>query len=499
MNNSTQPGGAKRVLMNSSFYVFSALLVDAVGFFLLPVYLMFLDSSEYGKVSIANSFIDVAVIVAALSLHMAIARFYADYKTDKKKAARYFGTVLVFTLIVSVLFSVFCFLFGSLLEKYIFSGIDFYPMIFLVVISIPFRAIRNIHRFILRAMQSGGELALANLTVFVAQAVLTLILIGPLKMGASGMLLAALIIHLFYAIYIYVDLKIKKILTLCFDCSIIKQSLKYSLPIMPHNLSSYIATLVSRVLLNGFFGTATVGLYSVASQFGIVVNTIQSSSNNALTPWFFDYKNSGSKNKKTIQALTKAFTLFYAFCLLGVGLFAKEIIIILTGKDYLDAWKVIPVIVIAYCIKSIYYFYLNIFLYYKKASQKLFIGTVVGNLINVIVSAILTPPLQMYGPAIAMIVSQAFISVYVYCVGKKYDKDSFSIRLIAGPLLIALTVMIVGNILGYCFFNDTLNLLDLMMKIGLFIVFLLYCLATSKNEVKVLLYHIKSRKKEKIS
>jgi len=214
MNRDKSSTGTKKVLLNSSFYIFSALLVDAIGFFLLPVYLIFLDAEEYGTVSIANGFTDVAVIIAALSLHMAIARFYADYQEDKEKVATYFGSILLFTLVTSLLFSCLCFVARPLLERFVFSGIPFYPVVFLVIVSLPFRALRNIHRFILRGMQSGGELALVNLIVFVLQAGLTLLMIGPMKLGAEGMLLATLIVHAAYTVFLYVDLRIKGLIKL---------------------------------------------------------------------------------------------------------------------------------------------------------------------------------------------------------------------------------------------------------------------------------------------
>lgn len=486
--------GAKKVLLNSSFYIFSALLVDAIGFFLLPVYLIFLDAEEYGKVSIANGFTDVAVIIAVLSLHMAIAWFYADYKEDKEKVATYFASILLFTFATSVAFSGLCFAVRPLLERFVFSGILFYPVVFLVIISLPFRALRNIHRFILRGMQSGGELALTNLIAFVLQAGLTLLMIGPMKMGAAGMLLATLIIHVAYTVFIFADLRIKGLIKLRISSRMVKESLKYSVPIMPHNLSSYIATLVSRVLLNGFFGTATVGLFSVASQFGIVVDTIESSSNNALTPWFFDYKNRSDGNTSTIRSLTKAFVVFFGFCLLGLGLFSKEIIIILTSEDYLNAWKVIPVIVIAYCVKAIYYFYLNVLLYFKAASKKLFIGTVVGNLLNVVVAAIMTPSLGMYGPAIALIAAQLFIAVYVYKVSVKYDRDSFLFKQILFPLIIALVLMVIGDIPSYIFFSAHLSIVDFAIKVVLLIAYMAYCYFTNKNEIHMLIIKLRNRK-----
>lgn len=497
MNKKKPSNGAGKVLLNSGFYVFSALLVDAVGFFLLPIYLLFLSTEEYGKVTIANGFVDVAVILAVFSLHMAIARFYADYKNDKEKVATYFCTLLVFSLASSTVFSILCFLLRPFLENKVFSGIDFYPVIFLVIISLPFRVLRNIHRYILRGTQNGGELALVNLIVFIAQAGFVLLFIGPMDMGAEGMLLAALIVHVLYSIFVIIDLKVKGLLKFSYNFEMLKSSLKYSVPIMPHNLSTYIATLVSRVVLNGWFGITTVGLFGVASQFGTVVDTIESSSNNALTPWFFDYKNDKDGKVATIRSLTKAFCVFFGFCILGLGLFAKEIIIILTKPEYLDAWKVIVVLVIAYAVKVVYYLYLNVLLYYKEGSKKLFVGTVSGNLLNVFVAVLLTPYIGMYGPAVALIAAQLLIAFYVYKVSRKYDTESFKLSHIIRVLVIASGLAIAGNALGYFFYEGSISLVDVSIKIALIVGYVVFSYFANKKEIEVLIRKLKNRKKGK--
>lgn len=474
----------KKVLVNSSFYIFSALLVDAVGFILLPIYLIFLDSTEYGKVSIANGFIDVVIILASLSLHMAVGRFYVEYKNEQKKVAQYFCSILTFVTIVSVIFSGILFWLQGVLEKYVFKGIAFFPIVFLVIISIPFRALRNIHRAILRGMQCGAELAIVNLVVFIVQAGLTFLFIGPLKYGAAGMLLAALIVHVLYTFFIFFDMKCKKLLSFSVRWNVVFESLRYSLPIMPHNLSSYIATLVSRVLLNNYFNTSMVGLYSVASQFGTVVDTVESSANNALTPWFFSYKKDKIENRDSINKIIKALAVFYGFCLLGIGLFSQEAILLFVDSEYAEAWKVVPIIVIAFSFKAVYYFYLNVLLYYKEASKKLFIATVVGNLVNVVASAVFTPKMGMFGTGIALVMAQIFIGSVVFIFSRKYDTESIKIYDVAIPLVMSVGFMLLGNIPSYIIFENTLNISNFVIKLCVLLLYIGICVIFNRATIK---------------
>ncbi|MBL1992578.1 sugar lyase, partial [Klebsiella pneumoniae] len=84
-------------LENSFLYTFSSLLINAVSFFLLPVYTLFLTPQDYGIVNLANNFIQVTIFAIAFSLYSAVVRFYADFKNDIEKVKRFYGTIVTFT------------------------------------------------------------------------------------------------------------------------------------------------------------------------------------------------------------------------------------------------------------------------------------------------------------------------------------------------------------------------------------------------------------------
>ena len=65
----------KKVLENSFFYMFSSLLVKAMGFFLLPIYTIFLTPEEYGVTNLVTGFINTATFIVAFSLYSAAIRF----------------------------------------------------------------------------------------------------------------------------------------------------------------------------------------------------------------------------------------------------------------------------------------------------------------------------------------------------------------------------------------------------------------------------------------
>src|SRR5699024_12058379 len=240
----------KRVLENSFLYTFSQLLVKGIGFLLLPLYTYFLTPDDYGIVNLINSFLQISLYIITFSLGSGIMRFYVDYKDDLKDLKRYLGTIIIFVIISSILFIILGFLFNNLLIRWFFEDIAFFPYVFIALITVLFIILHRIHQDIMQAMQQGRKLTLINLAVFFITVIFNVTFIVILQYGAVGMLLAQLIVMFGYAFYIVYDLRKNNLFTVCLDLKILWSALKYSIPLIPHNLSTRLASFVSRVLLN---------------------------------------------------------------------------------------------------------------------------------------------------------------------------------------------------------------------------------------------------------
>ena len=139
----------KKVLENSFLYTFSSLLVKAIGFMLLPVYTKFLTPDDYGITNLVNSFTGVASFIVAFSLYSAIIRFYVDYKSDREKLKRFYGSIY---LSISGLILSDCIRLENFVRKYLmelnFSACGY--MISSLTLYVTYT-----HQSILKGMQSG--------------------------------------------------------------------------------------------------------------------------------------------------------------------------------------------------------------------------------------------------------------------------------------------------------------------------------------------------------
>ena len=134
-----------KVISNSIIYSISGLLIKCFSFFLLPLYTAYLTTADYGVTNIANSFLSTMGFVVAFSLYSAVIRFYVDLKDDPERLKRFYGTIILFVTASGILFFVLFSLGRSLLTKYVFSEMDYFPIIFLCLMSLIFNCQHTIY------------------------------------------------------------------------------------------------------------------------------------------------------------------------------------------------------------------------------------------------------------------------------------------------------------------------------------------------------------------
>ncbi len=419
----------KKIFVNSIIYSASGILLKCFNFFLLPLYTTYLTTEDYGITSIAVSFINTAAFIVAFSLFSTVMRFYVDLKSDQVRLKRFYGTVSTFIFISSLCFFALLTAFRGIVSEKVFSGVDYYPVILICLISLVFHCQQVIYDNILRSQQRALKSSILSIAYFFSTFAFNIIFVVILKKGAVGSLLATMISYVIYTIYFHVSMNIKHEITYCFDWKLLKDALKYSIPILPHNLSTNIAQLISKVLISGSSSLASVGIYTVASQFGSIADTIQVYVDQAYGPWLYEKLHDRDEGyKEAIRRISRVLCVVIGFFFIAIGLFAQDYIVLLINKSYADAWKYVPLIVLVFAIKTVYYFYVEVLFYYKKASKYLFTATLSSSLLNILLSYWLIPLLDVYGSILADAISMIIRVVIIGFISNKYEKIGLQMR-----------------------------------------------------------------------
>ena len=160
--------GANKVVKNSLLYTIANMVTKASTFLLLFIYTnpSFLSTEDYGRVNLLTSFTNIAVLLVNLSLPYALIRFYAEYKLDKEKCRKFFGTIMTFMAVFGTAVVVLMIIFRNHIGNVLFKGIEIYPPVICTLLTLVFNALYQMYQSILQAKQQGGKFTKNSLLFF---------------------------------------------------------------------------------------------------------------------------------------------------------------------------------------------------------------------------------------------------------------------------------------------------------------------------------------------
>ncbi len=406
----------KKLAKNSLVYASFTLLQKGFAFFLIPLYTTQLTTEEYGVLGLVMAAIPFFVLIAGLSLRGSTAYFYYEYKDQNRDYLKaLWGTSFTFVLLVSVLFTALLWAGKALLLNYVFVNVTFYPYIFLALLSICTQPVYFYYQSMLKAKQEATKAAVLDFIYFISIITLTIVLILFYNFKAEGALLALAVSNGVF--FVYSLYQAGKEIRIGIQLGILKRVLRYSLPILPHNLSSWAMNLADRLILNSLTALSFVGLFDIGAQLGKLINIITLGVNSAYSPWFFEQIKTNTNHKTTIAFTAEKMLLLYILIGVAISWYSPEFLIIISKPAYHGAWIVVPFIAFAFVINGFYYSFSNVF--FLEKTKYLPMITLFGAGLNITLNFILIPRFGIMGAAISGLTSKVIFVAIAYIVSQR--------------------------------------------------------------------------------
>lgn len=464
-----------KIASNSVIYVVFNVLQKTLNFLLLPLYTIYLTPDDYGITNVLLSVSALLTILLTFSLQAASARFHYKYKEDVSNII--WGSNYLFIIINSLFWTVIaCLFYDYSLIFLVGENIPFFPYALIGILNCCFSPIYLYFQTYLQTTQRANFYVINNTAFFIIQLLLTLYFVVVLHWQAFGVLLAQLIVNFVFAVYAVIALR--KYITYSFSFKVLKKSLKYSFPLIPHNLSGWLNGMLDRVFINKIVNLASVGLYSVGYQVGGVINLITMGVNQAYVPFFFENHNN-QYGKKKILLFTDLGILAILVIALFFIYFSQEVIYIMTDAQYHTVWPVIIVLVIGHMFDCIYKFYVAV-LFLDNTKQLSFI-TITCALVTCALNVLLIKLIGYFGAALSFLLVQFITSVVVCVYAKRLRPDlRFNIRhhyfeVLFSIILAVLIVYLVQNCMLWIKLIS--KVMGLLTTIGIL-------LLTNSNQIK---------------
>lgn len=445
---------SNKILRSSFIYLALGFLPMGINFLLSPLYSHILTPEQNALLSQATIFQGFLGVFLSLSIDSAFSRFYFDFYKDEKKLREYMSSVIIFIVLLSSFVLVLLHLWGDPLflvfqKNQVFTfhkyGIwVFYSTFCVIVQSIFLSYYRNKEKIM--------GFAIVSLSYFLLSVCGILIGLLYFEAGAYGSLVGravaysalTIIVLTFFFRYAGFHLKIKYL----------KDSLRYSIPVIPYLLLMTLYGNIDRILIERYFSLGELGVYNFAFVISGAVSVLLSSGQNVISPMVYKLLSEDVVEEGKVR---NAFKWFHFICLslicLGLGLAVKFTEIFIAAQ-YQSILEYIGTLFLAYVFRAYYLIYVDSLFFYKK-TRWIFLITLGSFMIGLASNLLLIPTLGILGVCISVMIinltqaAGAYIQLILYKLNRNFYNlgfNHFFTVMIVGGYFLAMIVFIYSGI-----------------------------------------------------
>lgn len=375
----------KKLFSNSIIFTIGNLGSKFISFFMVPLYTYTLTTSQFGTVDLLITTVNLFLPIASLSLFDAVFRFAMDNDVDNAQ-------VLTSGVLTDIFLGLIVILLWPLLSLFHISYLSYFIVILLAT------ALFTLLQNFARAIGKSVTYAMAGLINAITFAIFNIIFLVVLKIGIEGYLLSYLLAIIISLVYVSCSVKVWRYIKKdAYSYHLTKRMLAYSIPLIPNSLAWWLTNDANRFFILTFVGVAGNGLYAVANKIPTIINMFF----NVFTQAWQISAVDEFYSKDNSEYYTSVFTFLQSLLFVLVGVFIvvlKPFMSLFVSPSYFISWKYVPLLLIMAVFSNMSAFLGTTYLAAKQ-TKGILVTTILGMLVNLCFSFLLTPRIGIYGTA----------------------------------------------------------------------------------------------------
>lgn len=412
------------------------ILISLSGLIFIPIITKNFSTANYGVWAQVNTVIALVPNVVNLGLPYTMVRFLAAEK-DKSVIKQSFYSMMLLVLASTLIMVAIFLIFAEPISNALFDGS---MQIMIIVTVISFLACLNLmllsyFRTFQKILYYSGFLVLQTYIGVGVSIVLTLMHYS-IEYVVLGLLTGYLITFIAMAFLIVRELgfttKLKSL----------REELKFAIPTVPNNVSSWVVDSSDKFVIGIFLGSAAVGCYSPGYALGSILLMFLTPFAVLLPAVLPEYYEAGDMDKVDtfLSYSMKYYLLLTVPAAVGMSLLSKPLLYILTTSIIADnGFMITPLVALGAIFMGIYGIVNNIIILEKKTSILGYIWISVA-ILNIVLNIFAVPYLGIYGAGLATLICYFFAFTITLIYSKRYARLPFDFKSIA-KIIIATIIM----------------------------------------------------------
>ena len=258
--------------------------VSIVNFFLLGLYVKYLDVADYGVIGMLGSLEVAAKIAFRFGLDGAFMRLFYDRETaaDRQRLA---STIFFFLLALNGAVVTALMVAAPALSGVLLDGPQHTAALRLMLLNTFIIGFTFIPFHVLRIEQRSVTFSLLTLARAVLTTLVRLVLVVTFGLGVTGLYLADVLVTI--VIMAALARWFLPLVRLTFSRATLREALRFGLPRVPHAAAQQVMAIGDRLVLKLFVTLDSIGIYSTAVSFGLVQKLFLSAFESAWAPFYY--------------------------------------------------------------------------------------------------------------------------------------------------------------------------------------------------------------------
>lgn len=435
----------KKMLKTTIIYFIGTFSSKVLTFILLPLYTNVLAVEEYGKINLIISLLPLVGPIFTLQINDAIFRFLCNENNEKKRNEYLTNSFIIF------MFGIIAFV----LLYFPLCAIFKFDYSFLFFFYFAFNYFGLYVQQVLRGLKKNFNYSISGIIGTIVQLLINIFLISSLR--EECILISAILSSLCISVYgLICSGFFKKIDLKTISKKTIIEQLKYSIPLIPNQISWWFNGIAGIYLVEYFCGTYATGLISFANKFPNLIATVNSIYFLAWTEnSIYEYQ---SYDRDEYYSKTyEQFVSFQFIFIAMVMIFVKVYSFLTISTNYQEGLNLVPILFLSMAFNAFASLLGTVYTASMKTVEALK-TTLVAAIVNILLSIILTPVIGMYGYAVANLISYLIFLI----IRMKSVNKIINMRFVLNKNMITAIIIFILSVIVYYLFNIIFNILYLI-------------------------------------
>ena len=393
-----------KLAKNTLILSIGTFLPKLASFITLPILTGYLTHREMGTYDLIIIMESLFLPTVTFQIQTAAFRFLIDARGDSKRVKEIVTSITAFTVPISI---------AALLVLYVCLGEVDSTVRMLICLYFLTDQLVNVARQICRGLNDNMVYSISAILSSLGKMIFAVICVYWMRAGLLGTVIALFMSVLFSLIYLVFSARLYRYISpAAFSKDKLIEMLRYSWPMVPNCMSSWVMRVSDRLVVNFFMGVEAYAVYAVANKIPSLLNIAQ----NTFTMAWQENATVVSKDKDASEYYSSMFGVMFD---LMAGFFGLLIAVtpilfkLLIRGDYGAAYFQIPILFMGMFFYSMSMFLGGIYVAYKE-SKSVGVTTTAAAACNLVVDIATIRWIGLYAASGSTLVSYLFLFIFRY-------------------------------------------------------------------------------------